>query len=91
MENKFLGVEHEENISQNEKPNLESNSPIQNEKYTHDSEKLKELKEHQNLNIASANIDENGWVIFLGESKHKIKKKAEQEACRIAIEAINNN
>ena len=46
-------------------------------------------EEHQNLNIVSANIDENGWVIFLGESKHKIKKKAEQEACRLAVEKIN--
>jgi len=46
-------------------------------------------EEHQNLNIVSANIDENGWVIFLGESKHKIKKKAEQEACRLAVDEIN--
>ena len=25
------------------------------------------------------------FVLFLGESKHKIKKKAEQEACRLAL------
>ena len=31
---------------------------------------------------------ENGIVILLGESKHKIKKKAEQEACRISIERL---
>ena len=30
----------------------------------------------------------NGIVILLGESKHKIKKKAEQEACRISIEKL---
>jgi dsRNA-specific ribonuclease len=47
-------------------------------------------EEHQNLNIVSNNIDEQGWVVFLGESKHKIKKKAEQEACRLAVEKINN-
>ena len=46
---------------------------------------------HLELNQASFDIDQNGWVIFLGESKHKIKKKAEQEACRIAIESILNN
>ena len=30
------------------------------------------------------------YMIFLGESKHKIKKKAEQEACRIAIDILVN-
>jgi dsRNA-specific ribonuclease len=29
--------------------------------------------------------------IFLGESKHKIKKKAEQTACNLAIEQIKTN
>jgi len=29
--------------------------------------------------------------IFLGESKHKIKKKAEQTACKLAIEQIKTN
>ena len=29
--------------------------------------------------------------IFLGSSKHKIKKKAEQEACRLALETIGIN
>jgi len=31
---------------------------------------------------------ENGLVIFLSESKHKIKKKAEQAACKKAIEIL---
>tara|TARA_B100001057_G_scaffold469159_1_gene529183 strand:- start:909 stop:1910 length:1002 start_codon:yes stop_codon:yes gene_type:complete len=31
---------------------------------------------------------ESPKFIFLGESKHKIKKKAEQEACRLALETI---
>ena len=31
---------------------------------------------------------DNGLVIFLSESKHKIKKKAEQAACKIAIEIL---
>jgi dsRNA-specific ribonuclease len=30
------------------------------------------------------------YMIFLGDSKHKIKKKAEQEACRIAIDILVN-
>ncbi len=29
--------------------------------------------------------------IFLGEGKHKIKKKAEQTACRLAIEQIKKS
>ena len=29
--------------------------------------------------------------VFLGESKHKIKKKAEQTACKLAIEQIKTN
>jgi len=31
---------------------------------------------------------DNGLVIFLSESKHKIKKKAEQAACKMAIESL---
>ena len=31
----------------------------------------------------------NGKIfVFLGESKHKIKKKAEQMACKLAIETL---
>jgi dsRNA-specific ribonuclease len=66
---------------------------INNHTFEPATEVLENIKlaweEHQDLNIVSANIDENGWVIFLGESKHKIKKKAEQEACRLAVEKIN--
>jgi len=32
---------------------------------------------------------ESGLVVFLSESKHKIKKKAEQAACKIAIEKLS--
>ena len=32
---------------------------------------------------------EDGWVVFLGDSKHKIKKKAEQAACKISIEKLS--
>ncbi len=31
---------------------------------------------------------DSGLVIFLSESKHKIKKKAEQAACKLAIETL---
>ena len=34
--------------------------------------------------------ENEGWVIFLGESKHKIKKKAEQMACKLSIDKIMN-
>ena len=33
----------------------------------------------------------DGVFILLGESSHKIKKKAEQMACKLAIDAINSN
>ena len=32
---------------------------------------------------------ESGLVVFLGESKHKIKKKAEQAACKISLEKLS--
>ena len=32
---------------------------------------------------------EEGWVVFLGSSKHKIKKKAEQAACKISIDKLS--
>ena len=31
----------------------------------------------------------NRMIVFLGESKHKIKKKAEQAACKISIDKLN--
>ena len=31
----------------------------------------------------------DNMVIFLGESKHKIKKKAEQAACKISIDKLS--
>ena len=33
--------------------------------------------------------DHDNMVIFLGESKHKIKKKAEQAACKISIDKLS--
>jgi UDP-N-acetylmuramoylalanine-D-glutamate ligase len=37
-------------------------------------------------------VEENARVyVFLGESKHKIKKKAEQAACKIGVDQINKN
>ena len=33
--------------------------------------------------------DSDGLVIILGDSKHKIKKKAEQAACKISIEKLS--
>ncbi len=45
-----------------------------------DFKTLKAIQEH---------IEENEQLyVFFGESKHKIKKKAEQQACKIAIEQI---
>ena len=39
--------------------------------------------------IQESLLETNGKIfVFLGESKHKIKKKAEQMACKLAIEQI---
>tara|TARA_B100000900_G_scaffold404235_1_gene412341 strand:- start:919 stop:1965 length:1047 start_codon:yes stop_codon:yes gene_type:complete len=53
-----------------------------------ESKTLDNLKYHWD-NFQKTN-DGGGWVIFLGESKHKIKKKAEQMACKLSIEKIMN-
>tara|TARA_B100001093_G_scaffold502100_1_gene554613 strand:- start:2299 stop:3342 length:1044 start_codon:yes stop_codon:yes gene_type:complete len=39
------------------------------------------------ITIYITNTDSKLWL-FLGESKHKIKKKAEQAACKLGLEAI---
>ena len=36
----------------------------------------------------SDNNTNDGWVIFLSASKHKIKKKAEQAACKESINKL---
>mgnify|MGYP001997694688 CR=1 FL=1 len=44
-----------------------------------------------NLKLAWLHRDnkwDNGLVVFLSESKHKIKKKAEQAACKLAIDSL---
>ena len=44
-----------------------------------------------NLKLAWLHRDDkwdDGLVIFLSESKHKIKKKAEQAACKLAIDSL---
>ena len=42
-------------------------------------------------NIKQLLVDnpEKKMVIFLAEDKHKIKKKAEQSACKMAIDKLN--
>ena len=42
-------------------------------------------------NIKNLLIDdeEKKMVIFLADDKHKIKKKAEQSACKMAIDKLN--
>ena len=43
----------------------------------------------KNFNAIQTYVSENEKVyVFFGESKHKIKKKAEQAACKMAIEYI---
>jgi dsRNA-specific ribonuclease len=49
--------------------------------------KVKEQYNHY-VNLwkqAEESRDSISFVLFLGEAKHKIKKKAEQEACRLAL------
>ena len=43
----------------------------------------------ENISYYLENINEKLWL-FLGESKHKIKKKAEQSACKIGYELLNS-
>ena len=41
--------------------------------------------------IQESLLENDGKIfVFLGESKHKIKKKAEQRACQLAIEQIKS-
>ena len=40
------------------------------------------------FNAIQSHVEDNKAYIFLGDSKHKIKKKAEQRACQIAINKI---
>jgi len=43
----------------------------------------------QNIQYYIENVDEKIWI-FLGESKHKIKKKAEQAACKEGLSTVEN-
>ena len=44
----------------------------------------------ENFETIQNYVKENSKIyVFLGDSKHKIKKKAEQQACKIAITQIN--
>ena len=43
----------------------------------------------ENISYYLENINKKLWL-FLGESKHKIKKKAEQSACKIGYELLNS-
>ena len=59
-----------------------------------DSMKISDLckvgkKTIENIDNYINNIDNTIWL-FLGDSKHKIKKKAEQAACKSGLDAIKN-
>ena len=43
----------------------------------------------QDNSLLINNVEDKLWI-FLGESKHKIKKKAEQAACKNGLDAIKN-
>ena len=50
---------------------------------------LKKIKTYYEKCLSELEDDENvQFVIFLSESKHKIKKKAEQTACKIAYNIL---
>ena len=56
-----------------------------------DIRKLEEFGTFENFKQTWKDRDtkwDSGLVIFLSESKHKIKKKAEQAACKMAIEVL---
>ena len=42
----------------------------------------------ENIKNYYESLDNANFIIFLGESKHKIKKKAEQRACKFAYEKV---
>ena len=42
----------------------------------------------ENIKNYYESLDNPNFIIFLGESKHKIKKKAEQRACKFAYEKV---
>lgn len=49
------------------------------------------LKKFGNFAAIQKYYEENSKIfVFLGESKHKIKKKAEQAACKMAIDILKN-
>ena len=59
-----------------------------------DSMQIKDLtivskKVTENIQYYINNVEDKLWM-FLGESKHKIKKKAEQAACKNGLDAIQN-
>ncbi len=67
---------------------------IKKHQFTPQDENIKGIEfwgSFENLKDAWKYRDEkwdNGLVIFLSESKHKIKKKAEQAACKMAIDSL---
>ena len=67
---------------------------IKKHQFTPQDENIKNIGfwgSFENLKDAWKYRDEkwdNGLVIFLSESKHKIKKKAEQAACKMAIDSL---
>ena len=63
---------------------LTYNDAIQIKDLTIISKKTTENIEHY------INNEQDKIWLFLGESKHKIKKKAEQAACKNALNAIKN-
>ena len=67
---------------------------IKSHQFTPQDDKIKTLSSFgsfENLKTAWLYRDEkweSGLVVFLSESKHKIKKKAEQAACKLAIDLL---
>ena len=75
---------HEFNHTNNNVYNLEQFLKMNVEKYNTETTKIENLKTYYNSFINK----EPSFIIFLSESKHKIKKKAEQAACKMAYENI---
>ena len=66
------------------------NVNIEAYEFEHKDAVVLNLKEKYNYYMKQWNNEEQekdniSFVLFLGEAKHKIKKKAEQEACRLAL------
>ena len=67
--------------------NIDSHNMVHSESKSHSMFQSTDKSTLDGIKDYVENVSESVYI-FLGESKHKIKKKAEQEACRLAIQNL---